>query len=201
MSIFLTPNIHDVLISLFLSKNFSVVDEEQLDTVISEEYIQTQKAMDVYKSLPALRIPDEPSRPLGQGGLRSDDLNFEMMIDMRRAHQTKHAATGIRTKKTKPTDGSIRGHILQKFHEALKEAQDERGAGTGLERVARWHEREPAPGGRNGVINGTSVPDLPAGNEANAAVVAANVAKTVCVLPFFLLLSSNFFFSLGSDST
>lgn len=110
--------------------------------------------MDVYNSLPVLRIPDEPSRPLGHGGLQSDDLNYEMMINMRRAHQTKHAATGIRTKKSKPTDGSIRGHILQEFHEALKEAQDELGAGTGLERVARWHEsgREPTPGGRNGVI-------------------------------------------------
>ena len=144
--------------------------------------------MNVYQSLPVLRIPDEPSRPFGQGGLRPDDLNFEMMINMRRAHQTKHAATGIRTKKSKPTDGSIRGHILQKFHEALKEAQDERGAGTGLERVARWHEREPAPGGRNGVINGTSLPDLPAGNEANVAVAAANVTKMVCA-PLVLLLS------------
>jgi hypothetical protein len=135
--------------------------------------------MNVYKSLPLVRIPDEPSRPLGHGGLRSDDLNFEMMINMRRAHQTKHAATGIRTKKSKPTNGSIRGHILRQFHEALKEAQDEHGAGTGLERVARWREREPAPGGRDGVIGGTSAPHLPAGNEANAAVVAANVAKTV----------------------
>jgi hypothetical protein len=151
--------------------------------VVSEEYIQTQKAVNVYKSLPVVRIPDEPSRPLGHGGLRSDDLNFEMMINMRRAHQTKHAATGVRTKKSKPTDGSIRGHILQEFHEALKEAQDEHGAGTGLERVARWHEREPAPGGRNGVISGTSVPDLPAGNEANAAVAAANVAKMVRAPP------------------
>ena len=109
----------------------------------------------------------------------------EMLINMRRAHQTKHAATGIQTKKSKPTDGpeSMRGHILQKFYEALKEAQDERGAGTGLERVARWHERKPAPGGRSGIINGTSLPDLPAGNEANAAVVATNVTKTVCTPP------------------
>ena len=125
--------------------------------------------MNIYKSLPVLRIPDERSRPFGHGGLRFDDLNFDMMINMRRAHQTKHAATGIRTKKSKPTDGSIRGHILQEFHAALKEAQDEHGTGTGLERVARWR--------------GTSAPDLPAGNEANAAVVAANVAKVVRAPP------------------
>lgn len=122
-----------------VSKNFSTVNEEQLDIVISEEYIQTRRAKDVY-SLPAVRLPDELSLPLGHGKLRTEDLNFEMMINMRRAHQTKHAATGIRTKRSKPTDESIRGRILQEFHKALKEAQDERGAGTGLERVARWHE-------------------------------------------------------------
>lgn len=150
--------------------------------MISEEYIQSQNAKDVYNSLPAVRVPDEPSHPLGHGKLRSDDLNFEILINMRRAHQTKHAATGIRTKLTKPADESIRGRILQEFHEALKEAQDERGAGTGLERVARWHEREPAPGGRGGIIGGASAPGFPSGNVANAAVVAGNVAKQVCAL-------------------
>ena len=150
--------------------------------MISEEYIQSQNAKDVYNSLPAVRVPDEPSHPLGHGKLRSDDLNFEILINMRRAHQTKHAATSIRTKLTKPADESFRGRILQEFHEALKEAQDERGAGTGLERVARWHEREPAPGGRGGIIGGASAPGFPSGNVANAAVVAGNVAKQVCAL-------------------
>jgi hypothetical protein len=116
------------------------------------------------------------------------------MINMRRAHQTKHAATGIRTKKSKPTDGSIRGHILQEFHAALKEAQDERGAGTGLERVAHWHEREPAPGGHNGVISGAAAPNLPSGNEANAVTVAANIAKAVCAppVPVAIIILSSF---------
>jgi hypothetical protein len=164
--------------------------------VISEEYIQTHKAMNVYKSLPAVRVLDEPSHPLGHGRLRYDDLNFEMMINMRRAHQTKHAATGIRTKRSRPIDESICGRILQEFHEALKEAQDERGAGTGVERVARWHEREPAPGGRDGIIDGASAPSLPTGNRANAAVVAASVAKQV-----LCCLSNDLNFFVGSNST
>ena len=106
-----------------------------MDTVVSEEYIQTQNAMDIYKSLPAVRIPDERSRPFGHGGLRFDDLNFEMMINMRRAHQTKHAATGIRTKNPKPTDGSIRGHILQGFHKHSRKLRTSMGQGLGLKEM------------------------------------------------------------------
>ena len=68
--------------------------------------------------------------------------------------------------------------------------QDDRSAGTGVERVARWVDknREPAPGGRGGVINCDKAPDLLAGNEANAAVVATAAAREVCSL--FLICSS-----------
>lgn len=68
---------------------------------------------------------------------------------------------------------------MRELHAALKEAQGERGAGAGIERADRRCEREPGPGGRDGAISGTSVTNPPAGNEANAAIVAANVAKAV----------------------
>ena len=152
--------------------------------MIYEEYSQAQRTLDLYKSLPAVRIPDELTRPLGHGELKSNDLDFEMMINMRRKHQTKHAASGVRTKKVKVSHSTMRSHILQEFHQALKEAQDDHSAGTGVERVARWvgQNREPAPGGRGGVINGDKAPDLLAGNAGNAAVVATSTAREVCLL-------------------
>ncbi|KAF8988916.1 hypothetical protein BDQ17DRAFT_1434815 [Cyathus striatus] len=45
---------------------------------------------------------------------------------------------------------------------------------TGLEREHRW--RESAAGGRNGALAGQTAPILPAGNAANAAVVAEKAA-------------------------
>jgi hypothetical protein len=144
---------------------FATIDEEELETFFSEEYIQARCAMEQYKKLPPVQVPDEISRPLGHGVARYDDLDFEMLIEMRRKHQTKQAASGIRTKKTKVSgDTTLRGQIIRQFHEALKGAQDERAAGTGLERDARWRGEAPA-----------------AGNAANAAAAAATVSKQVSI--------------------
>ena len=139
-------------------------------------------------SLPRVHTADEATRPLGQGTLQAEDMNFDIMVDMRRAHQTKQAATGVRTKKSKPSDGSPRGRIISEFHQALKEAQQNRGVTTGLDRGVRW--REPAPGGRDGVLDGASAPTLAAGNAANAAVTAADNAKKVSMLPLSVLVTS-----------
>lgn len=149
-------------VHFFFRKPFATINEEELETLDSEEYIQARHAMEQYKMLPPVRVPDENSRPLGHGASRYDDLDFEMLVEMRRKHQTKQAASGVRTKKIKTSGDTLRGQIIRQFHEALKEAQDERGAGTGLERDARWHGELPA-----------------AGNAANAAAVAATVSKKV----------------------
>jgi hypothetical protein len=50
---------------------------------------------------PAIQLTDDPSRPLGQCMMQYGDLDFEMLINMRRKHQTKQAAIGVRTKKLK----------------------------------------------------------------------------------------------------
>jgi hypothetical protein len=68
----------------------------------------------------------------------------------------------------------------------LKEAQDDQAIGTGCERSARWtSNRVPAPGAREGEIEGIIAPPLATGNSANAAVTAAAVVKKVCNLCFF----------------
>lgn len=161
------------LANFFSRKSFATIDEdsEALESLLSEEYVQARHAMEQYnlktRKLPPVRIADENSRPLGHGAAQYDDLDFEMLVEMRRKHQTKQAASGVRMKKTtKASDDTsgLRGQIIRQFHEALKEAQDERAAGTGLERDARWRGEVPA-----------------AGNAANAAAAAAKVSKQVSV--------------------
>lgn len=121
--------------------------------------------------LPPIRVPDENSRPLGHGVTRYIDLDFEVLVEMRRKHQTKQAASGVRTKKTKVSGDTLRGQIIRQFYEALKEAQDERAAGTGMERDARWRGEAPATG-----------------NAANAAAAAATVSRKVSLSSLSLTL-------------
>lgn len=114
--------------------------------------------------------------------MQFSDLDFEMLINMRRQHQTKQAAIGVRTKKFKTNSSdatSVRGKIIRELHEVLKEAQDDVAIGTGADRGRRWtdHNRVPAPGGREGVIKGVAAPEISAGNSTNAALAAAAVAK------------------------
>ncbi|GLB37771.1 hypothetical protein LshimejAT787_0408220 [Lyophyllum shimeji] len=152
--------------------------DEEMEELLAGEYSQVR---DVVNNLPALKI-QETAKPLGRGMVTFESLDFNMLIKMRREHQTRQAALGVRTKQTSDAgDGkaekpSIRRQVIRKFEEALKEVQDERAVGTGSERVIRW--RHSAPGGRDGEIEGEHEGLLPAGNTANAAVAAAAVAKT-----------------------
>ena len=163
-------------------------DSEMLEQVISNEYSQVQAVMQrsslTELTIAPLQYQDEPTTLKGMFSF--DKLDFDVLIDMRRRHQTKQAAQGVRTKLTKSTDEDksthLRMKILREMHSALKESQDEAAAGTGLDRRLRW--RAPAPGGRNGLIEGVSAPALPAGSSANAAVSADAVAKAVSIYPF-----------------
>ena len=110
---------------------------------------------------------------------------------MRHSHQTRQADKGVRMrylreekddKKTKPT---LFRSIIRQFNEALKETQDDQAIGTGYERSARWTtNRVPAPGARDGKIEGILAPPLVTGNSTNAAVTAAAVVKQARHLNF-----------------
>ena len=94
------------LANFFSRKSFATIDEdsEELESLISEEYVQARHAMEQYnlktRKLPPVRIADENSRPLGHGAAQYNDLDFEMLVEMRQKHQTKQAASGVRMKKT-----------------------------------------------------------------------------------------------------
>lgn len=155
------------------SQRFAAIDEEELEQVTSEEYVQVQQVRDAIRGL---NLPDQLSRPIGHSETKISELDFDILIDMRRNHETKQAVLGVRQRKARNTN-SIRARLVQEFHSALRDAQDEVAAGTGLERQTRW--RTAAPGGRDGIVNGARLPEPAAGNTANAVATAAALSKTV----------------------
>jgi hypothetical protein len=117
-------------------------------------------------------------------------LNFDQMVELRFAHQTKQAASGIRKSVKGTSNAQTAGHaesvetqrqaLLRKLNEVIKE-QQERGVGTGVERGLRW--RNPAPGGRVGAVDGAVHPQAAPGNAANAVETATKLAGKVW-MPF-----------------
>ena len=178
--------------NLFTSRQFIADVDDAEEEILAQEYEELQAAVN---NLPPVQIQDEAAQPLGRGVLTLDTLDFKALIDMRRTHQTRQADQGVRMrhsreetddKKTKPT---LLRSIIRKFHEALKEAQDDQAIGTGYERSARWTaNRVPAPGARDGKIEGRLAPPPATGNSANAAVTAAAVVKQARHLRFCHLI-------------
>ncbi|KAF9472308.1 hypothetical protein BDN70DRAFT_818838 [Pholiota conissans] len=120
------------------------------------------------------------------------ELNLDTAVDLselvrlRFRHQTKQAATGIRTMGV-PSDSTIpsasvkplteRQRILREFSQILKQQEDQ-GVGTGLERKFRWKSdayHQPDTLRSNGQDNAQE--SSPNGNSANA-VAAAKVSAT-----------------------
>ncbi|PPQ84235.1 hypothetical protein CVT24_004308 [Panaeolus cyanescens] len=121
----------------------------------------------------------EPQKPYGLGGLLVDSLGLSTLVSLRKQHQTRHAALGIRTRipmtsKCKEAE-STRAEIRREMEAVLKQYQDVQGIGTELERSHRW--RAPAPGGRDAIMDGEAAPQLRAGTSTNAGAVAEKSAK------------------------
>jgi len=91
-------------------------------------------------------------------------------------HQTRQAATCVRMKLGDITEEepeeTMRKKIICRFHEILKEEQDDCAVGTGLERRAHWISAK----------GGQASDGIPAaGNTANAVAVATTHAAKVIV--------------------
>lgn len=147
-------------------QGISELGDEELAAVVAEE---KEHLSSILGDLPKLRAPDERTKPLGLGEFSVVDLDFDPLVKMRRRHQTRQAALGVRTRSYKPfldtpssseSERSVKMKIVRRMHEVLKE-QDEHATGTGYERAARWGKTEMA------------------GNTANAAASAAAVARRV----------------------
>lgn len=159
-------------------------DEEEADKLLAKECESIREA-----ALPALQLPDDLSRPLGQGSNGYDTLDLSALVKMRYQHQTRHAEQSVRVKgsdnpeKSRAGEDSVRCQLIKQFHAVLKEQQGQ-GIGTGIERGTRWRSGNntgPGPALPSESITAT-------GNAANAAEVASRVARTVRV--FFSIRTS-----------
>ena len=157
--------------------------------MIAEEYRHIEEALSF--NIPPVQV-DTVAQPLGYGATDANfqEIDFDILVSMCRQHQTRHAALGVRTKSEKQLeeasqDVSIRRQLIRHFHEVLKEEQD-RAPCTASDRTIHW--RAPAPGGRNGQVDGADAPALANGNSANAAVSASAVAKKVRRFQFYFIV-------------
>lgn len=116
--------------------------------------------------LPALLTEDSRNNSVAILNPNFDLLDLSALVQMRRLHQTRQATKGVRTKQH-PQDSSVteaamlRRQLIRRFHEVLRENQEVRAVGSGIEREARWHT------------------NIPNGNAANAAAAATVVNKAV----------------------
>lgn len=110
-------------------------------------------------------------------------LDLSSLIQFRYQHQTRHAALAVRTKGTQESDlggeaaesgnlgsAAVRRELIKEFQAILKEQQDQ-SVLTGQLRKTLWQ------GSGTSASNNTST--VPAGNAANATIVAGQVAKKV----------------------
>lgn len=118
-------------------------------------------------SLPAPN-DNRPSNPFQSALLDPSSIDLSELVKLRFAHQTKQAASGVRTMSRKPTHAQTvltdRHKMLRALQGVVKQ-QQEIGVSTGAERALRW---------------GNSIKTSPtAGNAANAAAVATTSATAV----------------------
>ncbi|KAJ7488492.1 hypothetical protein B0H11DRAFT_2406543, partial [Mycena galericulata] len=152
-------------------QQFQEPNDELMEEILGDEYVTIQETLAsvaTTRALPSVQIPSEVSKPFGRGA-NADfaNLDFKALINQRKQHQTRQAATCARIKQADPSgdspvasEESLRRQILRKFHEILKEDQS-RAVGTGVVRKARWE----------------TAPKTTAGNAANAAAAASTLAN------------------------
>ncbi len=134
----------------------------------AEERSMVEGAQAAAALLPVSLTSTEPSKSFGRGITKVEDLSFDLLVSLRRYHQTKQAATGVRTRaKSLDPSTSLRRKIIQEFHDVMNEYKDHAStAVAGQSRLARWKDKA----------------DSQTGNSANAAAAATNMASKVSFL-------------------
>ncbi|KAK1222121.1 hypothetical protein PQX77_015048 [Marasmius sp. AFHP31] len=158
-----------------------MIEIQQLADVNEEEEAEAQgrdfeavQAFEKAVSNVKHSLPDELSKPLGQGHTTLEDISYSALVDLRRQNQTLQAALGTRTSTTrKPsTTQSLSQQILDRYNTIRRESRDREYSSAGQNRAARWTT---APKGDG------SHPTTLSGNSANAAVSAAASIKKAAV--------------------
>lgn len=117
---------------------------------------------------------------------QSHKLDFTSLFEMRKLHQTRQAALGVRTNQdlSSVRPDTTYQQLTRRFHQALREHQDSCASrpAPGAKRNERWQEKD--PGKKH------------SGNSANAEAVATAVANRVCIdLSYYLSYSDGFIFA------
>ncbi|KAF6765888.1 hypothetical protein DFP72DRAFT_996748 [Ephemerocybe angulata] len=165
---------------------FSETGDERLEEIVAEEYedVQNHRKAIVARSKASPLANFETSTPLCPARIPVGDLDPSVLVQTRMRHQTHQAASGLRSQSRSPrsvaqsqrTQTKIL-HQMEKIINNDRRAAGEQGVASGVERMLRW--REAARGGREGVVEGESAPDLAAGSAANADAVAQQTVKAV----------------------
>jgi hypothetical protein len=151
--------------------------------LLSKERLAIESALE--NCLPAVVAPEERRTVLDSS--ENDVLEFSTLVNLRRSHQRKQAATGIRQKSTttptdpepvvtpNPSTPSPRQDLLRQLNSLIK-AEEAKGVSAAVGRQLRWQTHNP---GRRPAGATEAAPTVAAGNSANAAEVAATEAKKV----------------------
>lgn len=128
-----------------------------------------------HSSLPAILLKDEASRSSSPS---TSNLDFSILVELRRSHQTRYAAEGVRTRDAPGAnipEESVRRRLIRELNALLRQ-EGSRAIGTGQDRKLRW--LTVAQEGTGPTPESSSAP-APTGNSANAAVVAQLRTKKV----------------------
>jgi len=140
---------------------------------MAEEHARLSLLVNKQIQLPALVLEDEISEPYDLRTVGARNRDFSVLVELRRSHQTRHAAEGVRTRdaaKTNKPNESVRFKLIREMNALLCQDQN-RAPGTGQDRKLRW---ETPAKGKPGPAPGHPQPaPVPTGNSANAAAVAA----------------------------
>lgn len=139
---------------------------------MAEEYARLSLLVNNQISLPTLILEDEASETYGFGTVGVGNHDFSILVELRRSHQTRYAAEGVRTcdSVTNKPDESIRRKLIRELNSLLRQDQI-RAPGTGQDRKLRW---QALPQGETSSDPGCQRPmPVLTGNSANAATVAA----------------------------
>ncbi|KAJ8085468.1 hypothetical protein PM082_004284 [Marasmius tenuissimus] len=159
-----------------------MIEVQQLADVDDEEEAEAQgrdfEAVQAFEKAVAnakLKLPDEPSKPLGQGRATLEDISYDALVDLRRQNQTLQAAMGTRTSTTRKSSAtqSLSQQILDRYNTIRRESRDREFSSAGQNRAGRWTTAPKGDGSRQQVT-------MP-GNSANAAVSAAASIKKAAV--------------------
>lgn len=122
--------------------------------------------------LPALVLEDEPSERYDLRTVEAGNYDFSVLVGLRRLHQTRHVAEGVRTRdsaEANQPEESVRCKLIREMNTILR--QDKiRAPGTGQDRKLRW--QTPAQGKPGTNPGYQQAAPAPAGNSANAVTIA-----------------------------